>query len=325
VLRSLRHLIAFALAAAALGLMACGGSGGKSATPAQTAAGAATPGASSSAFPVQIPRSDGKMLTLDQEPRRIVSLSPGATEIIYALGADGELAAVDKNADFPQGAKDFATKVDAFEPNVEAIAALKPDLVFVATDVNGLVAALDRLSIPVLFSDLNDVTTLEDVYGQISLLGQATGKTSQAAQLVAGLRAREKRVTDMVAGVTGQDAKRVYHEVDDTYYTVSDATFIGDLYRLLKAKNIAGDGGGSPYPQLTQEQIIAADPQVIVLADEAFGTTVDSVKARAGWQNISAVKTGAIYSLDPDIISRAGPRILDALEQLARDLYPESR
>jgi len=323
---NIRYLVAALITLAGLFAVACGGgSSTKIATVTGTSPAAAGATVAASAFPVQLGRSDGRTLTLDRAPRRIVSLSPGATEIIYALGAQDELAAVDKQSDYPQAAKDFATKVDAYEPNVETIAALNPDLVFVATDVNGLVAALDRLSIPVLFSDLNDVKTVEDVYGQIALLGKATGRSAQADALVASLRAREKKVTDFVAGVAPQDAPRVYHEVDNTYYTVSDGTFIGDMYRLLRAKNIAGDGGGSPYPQLTQEQIIAADPTVIVLADSEFGTTVDSVRARAGWQNIAAVKAGAIYPLDPDIISRAGPRIIDALEQLAHDLYPGYR
>lgn len=315
--RKIHRVIYVALVLAAVALAACGGgSDSSTATPAATGTAAQAGG-----FPAQLQRSDGKTVTLEHAPQRLVSLSPGGTEIIYALGAEAELAAVDKDADYPQAAKDFPTKVDAFQPNVESIAALKPDLVFVSSDVNGLVAALDRINIPVLFSDLNDVKTVDDVFAQITLLGKATGKTADADALLASLRAREKKVTDAVASVT--DAPRVYHEVDNTYYTASDQTFVGDLYRLLHAKNIAGDGGGVAYPQLTQEKIIAADPQVIVLADEAFGTTVDSVKQRAGWQNVAAVKAGKIFPVDPNIVSRAGPRIIDALEELAKDIYPE--
>ncbi|MBF6600369.1 MAG: ABC transporter substrate-binding protein [Dehalococcoidia bacterium] len=311
----------------------CGGGSSNPASPANGSAAAATssgggaPGAGSTAtgaaFPLTLQRSDGKPLTLDAAPKRLVSLSPGATEIIYALGAEGELAAVDRDADYPPAAKAFPTRLDAFQPNVEAIAAIKPDLVFVASDSSGLVAALDRLGIPVLFSDLNSVKTFDDVLTQISLVGQATGKNAQAESLVSAMRAREKKVIDAIRDVPATQAPAVYHEVDNTYYTASDASFIGSLYKLLKAKNIAGDGGGSPYPQLTSEKIIAANPQVIVLADEAFGTTVDSVKARPGWQGIDAVKRSAIFAIDPSIVSRAGPRIIDALEQLAKDIYPQ--
>ncbi|HZP57592.1 MAG TPA: ABC transporter substrate-binding protein [Dehalococcoidia bacterium] len=311
--RSTRLGLALAVAALALLAAACGDSksgSGSRPTP--------TPAAS---FPVTLDRSDGKTLTLDAAPQRIVSLSPGATEIIYALGAEGSLAAVDNQADYPQAAKDFPTKVDAYQPNVEAIAGLDPDLVFVATDSDGIVAALDRLHVPVLFSDLNTVTTIDGVYDQIRLLGRATGTSGRAEDLVAALQARERAVTGAVADVS--DGPRVYHELDSTFYTASDASFIGDLYRLLHARNIAGDGGGNPYPQLTQEAILAANPDVIVLADEEFGVSVDSVKARPGWDEVAAVKDNRIYGVDPDVISRPGPRIIDALETLAKDLYPE--
>jgi iron complex transport system substrate-binding protein len=104
---------------------------------------------------------------------------------------------------------------------------------------------------------------------------------------------------------------------------VSDDTFIGNVYRTLKARNIAADGGGVTYPQLTQEAIIQANPEVIVLADEEFGVSIASVKARPGWNAIKAIQDDRIYSIDPDIISRPGPRIVDALEELAHDLYPK--
>lgn len=311
-------IIVLIAAGAALLLAACGGTSAKQ-SPSATSA----PATAAAQFPVTLTRSDGKPLTLDRAPSRIVSLSPGATEIIYAIGAGPRLAAVDKQSDYPDAAKNFATKVDAYEPNIEAIAALNPDLVFVASDPGGLVDALDRLKIPVLFSDLNDVKSVDDVFAEITLLGQATGREAAADAVVASLKGRVDAVTAKLTDLPGAQQMSVYHEVDSTFYSISDATFIGGLYSLLHVKNIAGDGGGSPYPQLTQEAIIAANPQVIVLADEPFGTTADSVKQRAGWANIDAVRNGNIFAIDPDIASRAGPRIVDALEQLAKDIYPE--
>ena len=105
---------------------------------------------------------------------------------------------------------------------------------------------------------------------------------------------------------------------------VLSGLLIGSIYARLRATNIAGDGGGTAYPQLTQEAIIAANPTVIVLADEEFGVTVESVRARPGWDAIDAVRNDRIYPIDPDIISRPGPRIVDALEQLAQQFYPEA-
>jgi iron complex transport system substrate-binding protein len=132
-----------------------------------------------------------------------------------------------------------------------------------------------------------------------------------------------KAVEEKLVGLSNTRGPSVYHELDSTFYSVADDTFIGNLYRTLKARNIAGDGGGIAYPQLTQEAIIAASPDIIVLADEAFGVTEESVRARPGWDAIKAVQDGRIYGVDPDIISRPGPRIVDALEALAADFYPE--
>ena len=168
-----------------------------------------------------------------------------------------------------------------------------------------------------LWNDLNDVKSLDDVLDQITLVGKATGKATEADALITSLRARIHAVTETARTAAAGPPPAVYHEVDSTFYSISDGTFIGDLYRIAGARNIAGDGGGTPYPQLTQEAIIAANPQVIVLADEPFGTTADSVKQRAGWQNIDAVRNNRVYAIDPDIASRAGPRIVDALEQIA--------
>jgi iron complex transport system substrate-binding protein len=280
--------------------------------------------ATTAAYPLTVQRSDGKALTLTKPPARVVSLSPGATEIIYAIGAESSLVAVDKQADYPDAAKNFATKVDAFEPNVETIAGLTPDLVIVATDTNGIVGKLDGLKIPVLFEDIDtSVKTVDDVFGQIRIIGQVTGRTDAAVDLINGLAGRVQVIKDALNGTNQSTNPSVYHELDSTYYTASSSGFIGDLYRILRVRNIAGDGRGAPYPQLTAETIIAANPQVIVLADEEFGVSIDSVKARPGWDAIDAVKNDKIFAVDPDIISRPGPRVVDALEQLAKDIYPQ--
>jgi iron complex transport system substrate-binding protein len=304
---------------------ACGS--GESTSPSRTLVANPSPntGISTPApFPLTLQRSDGKQVTLEQAPARMISLSPGATEIIYALGAESALVAVDKNANYPAAADTFPTKVDAYEPNVEAIAGLSPDLVIVASDSGGLVAKLDELKIPVLYYDLDsDVTTVEHVLGQIRILGQVTDTDEQAQALIAGLKERVDVVARTVDDVQGPDEPVVYHELDSTYYSAAEGTFVGDLYRILHAKNIAGSGGGVTYPQLTQETIIASNPTAIVLADEAFGVSIESVKARPGWSAIPAVRNNAVFAINPDIISRPGPRIVDALEQLAHDLYPQ--
>jgi iron complex transport system substrate-binding protein len=274
------------------------------------------------AYPFDVTRSDGKMLTIERAPARVISLSPGATEIIFAIGAEGALVAVDNQADYPPAASSFSTKVDAYEPNVEAIAALDADLVIVATDSGGIVGALDALGIPVLFIDINtDITTVEQVLGQIALYGRIFDRAAAANELTASL---QQRILDVRERADAQEtAPSVYHELDSTFFSAAEQSFIGDVYRILGADNIARDGGGTPYPQLSAEAIIAANPEIIVLADEEFGVTVDSVRSRPGWDVIDAVRNNRIYGVDPDIISRPGPRIVDALEQLADLFYPD--
>jgi iron complex transport system substrate-binding protein len=309
------------LAAMLLTAAACGGSSTKDAT--RTPA-AGSPTAATAAFPLTVQRSDGKSLSIAAPPKHIVSLSPAATEVIYALGAQASLAAVDKNADYPDGAKNFATKVDAYEPNVEAITGLAPDLVIVASDTGGIVAKLDELKIPVMFIDIDkSVKTVDDVMAQITLMGKITGTPDKASALVASLNARVQNVKDAVAGVPAATPVKVYHELDSTFYSASDGTFVGDLYKILRLQNIAGDGNGVAYPQLTQEAIIAANPAFIVLPDVQYGVTVDSVKARPGWSAIDAVKNDKILGIDASLVSRPGPRIVDGLETLAKAIYPE--
>jgi iron complex transport system substrate-binding protein len=275
--------------------------------------------------PGQITDSDGSLAL--PPAKRIVSLSPGATEIIYALGAQEALVAVDMQADYPEEAANFETKVDAYQPNIEAIAALEPDLVIVPDNTGGIVPALQGLGVRILYNDLDeDLRTVEQVIEYVGTVGAVTGHQQAAEELQFRLRARVEDVKKAIARPLN-DLERpltVYHELDSTFYSASERTFIGDVYALLRAVNIAGDGGGVAYPQLTQEAIIAANPDVIVLADEEFGVTVDSVKARPGWDAIAAVRNDRIYGVDPDIISRPGPRIVDALELLASRFYPAS-
>ncbi len=322
--RRIRFFAVSALALLAVIAAACGSDGDKD--PIFSDNPTPITGVSTTApFPLEVRRSDGATLTLTKPATRIVSLSPGATETIYAIGGEATLAAVDNQADYPAAAANFPTKVDAYEPNVEAIIAIKPDLVIVANDSAGLVAALDRVAVPVLYIDLDtDVKTIDAVFGQIGLLGRITGKDASALELIATLTARVKAVEAKLVGLPNTKGPRLYHELDSTYYSVSDDTFIGNVYKTLKARNIANDGGGTAYPQLTQERIIADDPEVIILADEEFGVSIDSVKARPGWDAITAVKDGRIFAVDPDIISRPGPRIVDALEQMAAQIYPNA-
>ncbi len=158
------------------------------------------------------------------------------------------------------------------------------------------------------------------MYDQTEWLGKATGHAVDAARLIADMQAEVQDIQSQIGDVT--DGPSVFHEVDNTYYSAGPGSFVADLYDILGAQNIA-DVTGQPFPQMSAEAIIEADPQVIVLADVEAGESPDTVRARPGWSGVSAVQNDRIYVIDPDIISRPGPRLVEALRTLAAYLYPE--
>jgi iron complex transport system substrate-binding protein len=259
----------------------------------------------------------GRSVTLTAVPQRIASLSPAATEILFAVGAGAQVAAVDMFSDYPSEAE-TREKLDAFQPSVEAIAGAQPDLVLVFYDPGNLVEGLTNANLTVFF--LETPTSVEAVLEQIRLLGKVTGHPQEAEGLVESMQEDISAVQERLAAV--EQGPRVFHEVDNQLYTVAPDSFVGNLYTILKAQNIAA-GTGQAFPQLSQEAIIEADPEVIILGDAAGGESAETVKARPGWGSISAVKNDRIYVVDPDIVSRPGPRLVNALETLAQALYPE--
>jgi iron complex transport system substrate-binding protein len=298
--RSLVPLLLLVLALVAAG---CGRDGASSK--------AAAPGGQGAAYPVTIDAPDGK-LVIDRQPQRIVSLSPTATEMLFAIGAGQQVAAVDSNSNYPQEAP--RTKLSAYEPNLEAIAGNKPDLVVYSDDPGELAAGLGKLAIPALRQPA--AKTLDDTYAQLDQLGRATGHPAEATRLAATMRAE-------IAKLAAARPKRpltYYHELDKNLYTATSKTFIGQLYGQLGLKNIADpadkDAGG--YPQLSAEYVIKADPDLIFLADtRCCGQSARTVAARDGWDRLTAVRTGGVVALDDDIASRWGPRVVDFLKTVA--------
>jgi len=296
--------------AAACGGEGDGGAATRTSTPTAVAAAAVQ-------HPLTLTDGKGRSVTLPAAPQRIASLSPAATEILFAIGAGDQVAAVDKFSDFPSEAQALP-QLDAFQPSVEAIAGAQPDLVLVFFDPGNLVDGLARAGVTVFF--LETPTSVDGVLEQIRLLGEATGHLQQAEELVGEMQGRISVIEERLVDV--QQGPRLFHEVDNQLYTAGPNSFAGELYTILKAQNIAA-GATEAYPQLSQEAIIQQDPEVIILADVVAGESADTVKARPGWGSISAVKNDRIYGIDPDIVSRPGPRLVDALETLAQMLYPE--
>ena len=272
-------------------------------------------GGAAAGFPVTLETPAGKV-ELAQRPTRVVSLSPTATEMLFAIGAGGQVVAVDDNSNYPAGAP--RTKLSGYQPNVEAIAGYRPDLVVFANDPGDLAASLRKLGIPA--AALPAANRLDDTYAQLRQLGKATGHDAQAEALVASMRAEIQQV---VASARLQRPLTYYHELDKSLFTATSKTFIGQLYAQLGLRNIAdkADKEGSGYPQLSPEYVIKADPDLIFLADtKCCGQSAKTVAARPGWDQVRAVKHGAVVELDDDLASRWGPRVVDFLRTVAAKL-----
>jgi iron complex transport system substrate-binding protein len=247
-------------------------------------------------------------------PQRIVSLSPTATEDLFAIGAGKQVIAVDDQSNYPANAP--KTKLSGYTPNAEAIAAYTPDLVVASSDANGLVAALGKLHIRVLLQP--PAANLAGAYAQIVNLGTATGHSRQAAAVVAKLRSD---VAQVIASVPkAARGLTFYEELSPDYYSATSKSFTGQVLTLLGLKDIAdaADKSGSGYPKLSAEYIVSANPDLIVLADTTCcKQSAAKVRTRPGWSGITALHKGGVIGVSDDIASRWGPRIVEFMRAVA--------
>ena len=256
-------------------------------------------------------------VTVAKKPRRIVSLSPTATESLFAIGAGPQVIAVDDQSDFPKSAP--RTTLSGFTPNVEAIAAYRPDLVVIAYDPKGLSGALGRLGITVIHQD--GPATFKGAYQQIRQLGLVTGHVAEATRAIGRMRSKIAAIVEQARKARG--GLSVYHELTPDLYSASSKTFVGKVYAALGLRNIADDADavGTGYPQLSSEYVVSASPDVIVLADTVCcGQKPSTVAARPGWDRISAVRTGSIVRIDDSIASRWGPRLVNFFRAMSSAL-----
>ena len=303
------------LVALATLVLGCG-SNGDASTPqaAATAAASATPAA---AFPQSATDSRGVRLELAAAPKRIVSLSPGVTEMLYAIGAGTQIVATDRFSDFPPEAA-RTTKLDYSQPSAEAAVALTPDLVIMTTRQEGQVEQFRALRLPVLF--MEEPKSLAAVVESARLYGRLTGHAAEGEQLAASLQARIDRV---VAQLPAGDGPRVFYELTPDLYTVAPESFVGSMLTTLRARNVA-QGARTAFPQISAETVIAANPEVILLADAGArngSQSIATVSVRPGWGGIDAVRNRRIVGLEADIVNRPGPRIVDGVEAIARAIY----
>lgn len=268
----------------------------------------------------------GREVKITGFAQRVVSLAPSNTEILFAVGAGDQIVGRDEFSDFPEEAKAIESIGGSFgEYNAEAILALEPDLVL-AAEINPpeLVKQLEDLGLTVYY--VKNPEILEETFGNIQNIAIMTGHEPEAEELVNSLIARVAAVDEKIATVTEQPV--VFYEIDASDaskpYTYGPGTFGDLLISRAGGVNLATAAGiTDPYPQVSLEQIVATNPDVIVLGDSMWGMTAEAVQARPGWEAIDAVANGQIFPFDDNLVSRPGPRLVDGLEQLAKLLHPD--
>lgn len=249
-----------------------------------------------------------------EEPLRIVSISPTATEMLFAVGAGELVVAVDQYSYFPDEAP--VTDLDGFSPNVEAIAAFEPDIVLMQSS-GDVQAALETLGIQVIVQ--NAAVSLEDTYSQILQIGDVTGRQDDASALVTQM---QTEIESLLASAPDASGLSYFHELTPALYSVTSSTFVGAVYSLFGLENAAdpadADGSAFGYPQLSDEYLIDADPDLIFLADTlCCEQNAATVGARPGWDQLSAVQNGNVIELSDDVASRWGPRIVEFIATIA--------
>lgn len=317
-----RSWLSAAVLSVALSLMLVGC--GENEAPAEATAPAVVPAAAADTpmatpeppAPVSLTDSGGFTFVVEAPAERVISHSPAATEILFAIGAGGQVVARDNFSNYPPEVAGLP-EVAYSSPEPEQDLAHDPDLVIMSGRQEESIGQFRDLGLPVYF--LLEPTDLAGVMENIRAIGILTGHEGSAEELIASLEERLAAVEVSLEGVA--QGPSVFYELTDDLYTVSPDSFIGSALTLLKARNIAKGTEGA-FPQLTSEAVVDADPEVILMADASF-VRVESVPDRPGWGGITAVVEGRIHPVDGDIMSRPGPRIVDGIEALAALFYPD--
>ena len=274
--------------------------------------------------PIVITDGLDREVTLTAPAQRVVSLAPSNAEILFAVGAGSQVVGRDEFTNYPESAVALPSVGGSMgDYNFEQIVNLKPDLVL-AAEINTpeQVKALEDLGVTVYY--LSNPTDIEGMYANLVIVGKLTGNEPEATVLVDSLKQRVAAVEDKVAGTTARP--KVFYELDGSEaakpWTAGAGTFIDMLITMAGGENVAASLEGA-WGQFSQEALLVANPDFILLGDAAYGTTAEQVAARAGWKTIQAVQAGQVLPFNDDTVSRPGPRLVDALEELVRILHPE--
>ncbi len=266
----------------------------------------------------------GRQVTLSAPAKKIVSLAPSNTEILFATGAGPGVIGRDEFSDYPAEAKSLPSVGGSLgQYNLEEITKLQPDLVLAAgLNTPEQVKALENLNLKVFV--IPNPTTFDDLYANITIVGQLTGHSNEASTLVDALKGRVAAVEADAAKTTGRP--KIFYELDATDpakpWTAGPGSFIDTMIKMAGGANVAANLK-SDYAQISQEDLIATNPDVILLGDGAYGVTPAQVASRPGWGSIAAVRNNRVLTFDDNLVSRPGPRLVEGLELVFKALHPE--
>lgn len=277
------------------------------------------------AFPVTVTDALGNEITIDQKPKRIVSLIPSNTETLFALGLNDEIVGVSNYDNYPEEALE-KEKVGDLELDIEKIISLKPDVVFAHTSSShnseeGLNQLRDA-GIQVII--VHDAVSFEETYRAIDLMATATGTKEKGDEIIDNMKAKIQEIEEKAKDIQPEDAVNVWVEIEPapSLYTTGKNTFVDEMLSIIRANNIAGDQEG--WIQFTEEEVVKSNPDVIVITyAEYVENAKEQVLSREAWQDVPAVKNNRVYDVHPDLVSRPGPRLVEGIEELAKAIYPE--
>ncbi|WP_243298341.1 ABC transporter substrate-binding protein [Bacillus litorisediminis] len=277
------------------------------------------------AFPVTVTDALDNEITIDAKPERIVSLIPSNTEIAYALGLGEQVVGVTDFDNYPEEALE-KEKIGGMEINLEKIISLQPDLVLAhestAVSSKDSLDQLKEAGLTVLF--VNNATSFEDVYRSIELVGEATGTSEKAGEIVASMKDELQKIKDMAATIPEENRKKVFIEVgaEPEIYTTGTNTFMHEMLEAINATNIAEDLEG--WQPMTEEAIVEKNPDVIITTYGYYTPdAAEQVLAREGWSQVTAIQSKQVYDVHSDLVARSGPRLIEGVKELAKAVYPD--
>jgi len=271
-------------------------------------------------YPLTLNDDSGESISIPKEPERIISFVPSSTETLFALGLDTKVIGVTKWDTYPLGVQEKVEYVfeDSLNPNIEQIIRLKPDLIILGMHDSQTVAAIRNLQIPTV---LFDPQNLNSTYDTIERLGLITNKQSEAVDLIAKMKNKEKKINEKISTLKPEQKLKVWIEVSGELFTAGKGTFLNELLEKAGGINIADTEG---WAQFSSEQVIAKNPDVILVTYGYYDKeAVSNILSRRGWQAVKAIKEQNVVELDSDMVNRPGPRIIDGLESIAKTLYPQ--